>query len=555
MVSDAAGFAKGRIMRTRTWSGSTIAASTAVLVAAFLGAAPAQAANPSFLDLCSNLGSVTSDGSCTMPGVLGDGKTVSIAISAIGGGGGGGFNSPYAVGGSGAEGVVDLQVPDGSTIHWVIGKGGTHSNATGNDEGASGGGSTAVLLGSTVLIEVGGGGGATNDVAGGSAINGGTGGAGDTVCSGRGGNVTGSGSGGAAGSTAGLCAGVGQSPWAGQSGHNGLAGTGGNGGTPNNGTTPNPGGAGYAAGGSGGGRNGSVMGGGGGGGGYGGGGGGTAAEGANGGTGAGGAGGSYLATSQYIANFGVAGNGGNEGNGGDGDVYFSTAGPSVKTLASAPSAITKTTATVHSLVNANGNPRNAKVEIAYNTTPNPFAPNWLSGNAAPAIVGGSSDTAITAQLAQLAPCTTYYYVAMAASEGQAALVSRVLGPHVLPRRPASSITFGAVESFRTICQLPLSVSALPANRSLPRTGTTTVVNSAVTTANGRVLTMVRCAPATIARAGDLVYCRATTGANGKVNVTTLGYPNVRVTVTQQAVPLPGRAYLPSLRQVHSWTVS
>ena len=275
------------------------------------------------------------------------------------------------------------------------------------------------------------------------------------------------------------------------------------------------------------------MGGGGGGGGYGGGGGGTAAEGANGGTGAGGAGGSYLATSQY----------------------FSTAGPSVKTLASAPSAITKTTATVHSLVNANGNPRNAKVEIAYNTTPNPFAPNWLSGNAVPAIVGGSSDTAITAQLAQLAPCTTYYYVAMAASEGQAALVSRVLGPHVLPRRPASSITFGAVESFRTICQLPLSVSALPANRSLPRTGTTTVVNSAVTTANGRVLTMVRCAPATIARAGDLVYCRATAGANGKVNVTTLGYPNVRVTVTQQAVPLPGRAYLPSLRQVHSWTVS
>ena len=542
-------------MSTRISSRSMVGASAGVLALAFLASAPAQAAQPSFLPSCANLGHQTANGSCVMPGTLGSGKTVSIAINMSGGGGGGGIDSPYAPGGSGAAAKTYLQVPEGVTVSWIVGQGGRHSNATGANEGASGGGSSAILLGSSALIETGGGGGATNDVAGGGAHSS-AGSAGDTACSGRGGNSTAAGAGGAAGSLSGPCVGTGVTPTSGTAGHTGIAGTGGAGGQAIGGSSAVAGGAGYAAGGSGGGSTATSFGGGGGGGGYGGGGGGTAAEGANGGTGAGGGGGSYIAPSQIIGGFGGAGNGGSQSDGGNGQVYFESVGPSVKTLGSPVSGITKVGATLHSIANANGSAEPSQLTVVYNTAPSIYDPNWIPASAVPSTVSGTHDTAITTTLTHLTPCTTYYYAILGASTGQDLLARHSLGSLVSPRRPAGSVTFGSVQSFSTLCQLPLTVVAVPGTTRLPRTGSVTVVTSATTTSQGRVLTMVRCTSLALVVAGDIVYCHASVGAHGSVTVTTLGYPSVKVTVTQQAVPLAGKTQpTPSVRQVRSWVVS
>lgn len=113
----------------------------------------AAVAPPASAAVCS--GTITSNTTCTAPGTLGNGETVSLPITIYGAGGGGGGNSPYPLGGDGAQIDTTLSVPAGSTLTFTKGFGGQLTIAGG------GGGGSAVTLNGTLLVEAGGGGGAS----------------------------------------------------------------------------------------------------------------------------------------------------------------------------------------------------------------------------------------------------------------------------------------------------------------------------------------------------------------------------------------------------------
>lgn len=94
----------------------------------------------------------------------------------------------------------------------------------------------------------------------------------------------------------------------------------------------------------------------------------------------------------------------------------------------------------------------------------------------------------------------------------------------------------------SVKRLNLRVNALSDSTTLPQSGTTVLVKSAqVPRSQGKssIRTTVRCwtkSRGNVHNRGDLRYCRYQISDAGRVSVTTLGSPNVRVRVTQQAVP-------------------
>ncbi len=492
----------------------------------------AAVAPPAFAAACS--GTITSNITCTAPGTLGSGETVSLPITIYGAGGGGGGNSGEAPGGKGAEISATLSVPAGSSLTFTRGIGGSFFRAAG------GGGSSAVTLGSTLLIEAGGGGGSsyagsassdTAPFAGGdaAAANTAAGGAGATACGGQGGNSLGTGNGGAGGVISDSCSGTAPSTAvAGNTGATSAAGgAGGNGGS-SVGTAHSDGGNGYSPGGDSGSDGGSPnnFGGPGGGGGYGGGGGGSATVSpvqTSSSMGGAGGGGSYAnptytsGVSYRPSTSGTYGTSGHDGSGGSGALIINGVGPVVQTEVSAPTSVTGTGATVHSMVNGSGVPTNATVQYSTSST---FATIAGSVTSSPTQVTGSSNTSVTTTLTGLAACTTYYY--------------RVTGTQV--ESPLASAV-GSVASFTTSCDtLPLTVHAKSSAKKITRTGSTKVVSSASTSSKGQLQIRVTCSIGRTMPRGDVRYCSYTYNSKGKVVVTTFGYKNLTVKVKIRAVP-------------------
>lgn len=156
------------------------------------------------------------------------------------------------------------------------------------------------------------------------------------------------------------------------------------------------------------------------------------------------------------------------------------------------------------------------------------------------VVAGAGDTNVTGTIASgLQACTTYYYQVLSANSDDP---------------PAT--TFGAIESFTTpgcSTKLPLTVKAKSADKKLARSGKSVVVKSAATTGSGKVQTKVKCAPKSGPR-GDLRFCTYKVGAKGKVTVRTYGYPRVKITVIQQAVPKKNSEATPSAKWKRTWSV-
>lgn len=233
---------------------------------------------------------------------------------------------------------------------------------------------------------------------------------------GKGANKVGNGQGGLAGNATGCDA------WWGV-GTNGHAfnaapgpGAGGVGGSSDGSTALPPGGGaagglGYHNGGDGGAD--TTGGGGGGGGGYGGGGAGVGT--ADSWAGAGGGGGSYVNPNYAVSDAGYSpegGAGGDESPGDPGEAQLQFIdGPLAQTEASAPTAITKTSATLHSAVNANGNDT-LSITVRVSKSPT-FASGVLTATISPTSATGSSDTAITGTIDGLSEGTTYYYQVIA----------------------------------------------------------------------------------------------------------------------------------------------
>lgn len=515
------------------------------------GISLAVAASPAAAATCASLSPLTGDTTCTAPGTLGSGETVSIPITIFGAGGGSGESGSYPLGGRGAEVNTTLSVPAGSTLTFTQGTGGKMNHNGG------GGGSSAVTLGSTLIVEAGGGGGGaygdgstTAPWNGGDAAANGTaaGGNGDTACGGQGGNSTGTGNGGAGGIITGsACQGTApSSAVAGAAGSSAATGgAGGNGGTDS--TLRSNAGTGYSPGGSGG-DDGTVNGGPGGGGGYGGGGGGSAtvdpldSSSSIGGAGAGGSYANPLYTNgtTFQPSTSSYGEHGDDSDGGDGALVLNGVGPVVKTAQSAPTSVTATGVVVHSMANGSGSPSNVSVEYSTSAT---FASIAGTTASSPTQVTGSSNTDVATTLTGLTACTTYYY-RVAATQVEAPLASAV----------------GEVASFTTACSasntLPLKVKAKSASKQLPKRGTTTVVTSAKTSSKGKVNITVRCSVAAAAGRGDQRYCDYYTTSMGKVVVTTLGHRNVTVKVRIRAVPKAKykKTYKASAAWTRSWSV-
>lgn len=387
-------------------------AATAALAATSVIAMPAQA-TPS--DLCSALSPMTSvSDECKAPGTLGSGRMVGIHVTLIGGGGAPSSydTGDYLRGGSGAVITADLSVPEGTVLSVYAGEPG--------EQGDSGAGSSAIVMGSQVLLEAGGGGTSSANSLGGSGAGNGTlaGTAGEGPCAGQGGNADGAGTGGAGGIATGECDVTDASP--GSPGLNGYIGTGGRGGWTGTDTPGAPGGAGYADGGAGGGGDNAYPGMGGGGG-YGGGGGGAQSYGDSDTRGSGGGGGSYVdyrvatnvslhpATSEDGYGYSEDGDEHAEG----GVAIISGAGPTVKTEQSAPTDKTETSVKVHS--NVNPGAVDAAVAVEYSTAAD-FATIAGSTASSPSTVAANAgDTDVTTSLTGLTKCTTYYYRVKASS--------------------------------------------------------------------------------------------------------------------------------------------
>lgn len=443
----------------RGLSQRVIAGTTSVVVIAatvtVAGALPAFAAD------CAD-GTISSDSSCTIPGTLGFSRNVILTLS---GGGGGSNDDGGNEGGAGARVSATMSVPAGATLNSIIGQGG------GNDPdgaGGGGGGSSAFTISGVVLMEAGGGGSASRGADGGSG--GDTDGAGFDApdggntdpceaaqTNGKGANKTGNGAGGVAGTATGC------DPWWGR-GTNGIAfnaasapGAGGVGGSSDGSTSLPPGGGasggvGFHDGGDGGAD--ATGGGGGGGGGYGGGGAGVGT--ASSWAGAGGGGGSYVNPNYAVSDAAYSptgGAGGDEspGDPGEAELQFID-GPLAQTEASAPTSITKTSATLHSSVNANGNPT-LSITVRVSASPT-FASGVRTATIMPTSATGSSDTAITGTIDGLTQGTTYYYQVIAVN--------------------SIGTVNGLVESFQTegtpvvdnACPLSV-VGARPTSRRLP----------------------------------------------------------------------------------------
>lgn len=530
-------------------SGAMIAAGMTLGIAG-----PALAVPPNCLGLSVNTPGTPTP--CVAPGTLGSGAYVSLSVVVEGASGGGGYNGDYSTGGSGALVTATISVPAGSTLDLYVGDGGLATDSgEDNYEGAGGGGSSAVTLASgMLLLEAGGGGGGTNieDWDGGnSSTSSGAGEAGvnSGVCGGRGGNADGLGSGGAAGSSSGSsggipCAGDGPSS-PGYAGGSASAGDGGDGGS-STGALVGSGGSGYHKGGDGGAAAGSgldwVYGGSGGGGGFGGGGGGPSAvvDSDEGATGTGGGGGSYLSPGYSTGTFDMADNGNYEDDGDPGEITFgATSEGSVLTRQAEPTDVTTSSAVLHSAVdpgpNFNGSP-----SIRYSTSASMASGIAFVTVSPTSVVAGAGDTNVTGTIASgLQACTTYYYQVLSANSDDP---------------PAT--TFGAIESFTTpgcSTKLPLTVKAKSADKKLARSGKSVVVKSAATTGSGKVQTKVKCAPKSGPR-GDLRFCTYKVGAKGKVTVRTYGYPRVKITVIQQAVPKKNSEATPSAKWKRTWSV-
>lgn len=401
---------------------SILAASGLVLsgMAGVATAVPAAAAD------CSGL--VTGTIECTVPGTPGLSRNLNVVVT---GGGGGGVTYSSARGGSATEVTTVISVPGGSTIKLWVGKGGQESYGT-----ASGGGSSAITLGSTLLVEAGGGGGASYAGSGSGGWAGGDAGLLDAAAPTPDGDDWGSGSEcandqtggrGASGTGAGGAGGFGEcdggtSGQAGESSADGAPSAGGDGASVGSIGGGLPGGEGYSAGGDSGLEGSWYYVGSGGGGGYGGGGGGaTDSSGGENGPGAGG--GSYVnplyngnSTSQIVTS--GAGYGGSSDPGADGQIFIADGeGPSVQTEAAAPSIDnTAMTATVRSIVNPGGLGQTTDdLAIRYSTSPSMSDVQNAVIN--PTSATGDTPTEVTGTISGLASSTTYYYQVIASVSG------------------------------------------------------------------------------------------------------------------------------------------
>lgn len=252
----------------------------------------------------------------------------SVTVKAWGAGGGGGSGSSSSgsggAGGGGGFAQSTLSVSGGTNLTVNVGSGG--SNGTAASRGGYGGGFSAVLNGSTYLIQAGGGGGGggTYGTSSGSGGAGGAGGGATAVAGSAGtGTATVGGAGGAGSASAGSAGSAGTSGSAGYTGAANLGGDAGGSGTTCSTAVTTRGGAGGTGGGGKGGTASTCIGGGGGGGGrFGGGGGGSATTGTTRGAGGGG-GGSSLVTGSSTTQ--TAGSGRTPGNSTD-VAYSGTAG-------------------------------------------------------------------------------------------------------------------------------------------------------------------------------------------------------------------------------------
>lgn len=514
-----------------------------------VGASLALAASPALAADCSTLSPITSDTTCTLPGTLGSGQTVSLPVTIFGAGGGSGeAGSPYVVGGRGAEVSTTVSLPAGSTI--------TFTQGTGGDMAGGGGGSSALTVGSTLILEAGGGGGSaqgdgsTGDRTkwgGGDAAanNTAAGGDGATACGGKGGNSDGTGAGGAGGTIAGSCEGTApEFAAAGSAGSSaGAGGTGGNGGTidPLGGNA----GSGYSAGGQVGEQGtGGSYGGPGGGGGYGGGGGGNSSQdpldssSVIGGAGGGGSYANTLYTSgtTFTPSTSSYGEGGDDGSGGDGALVIPGEGPIVQTEVSPPTGVSTSGVTVASMANGNGSVADVSVEYSTSAT---FASVDGTVASSPGTAAVDADTAVSTTLSGLKSCTTYYY--------------RVVAVQV---ESPQGRAVGAPASFTTTCDpisnvLPLTVKAQGASKKLAKSGTTTVVKSAKTSSKGKLRITVKCSQASKSARGDMSFCNYRTTSGGKITVKTFGYPRVQVKVSIRAVPKT--KYKGTIESSSTWT--
>lgn len=387
-------------------------------------------ASPAMAATCDFSAPITSDVTCT---VSGSGELTSNYTITTWGGGGGGDEDHGTEGGAGAKVTSTVSIPIGATVQIVIGQGG-FLHPDGDGSGGGGGGSTAVIVNGQLVVEAGAGGGGGGGYDGGNA--GGANGAGldpaqgtpelcadGTYTAAKGGNQDGLGSGGAPGTMVESCAsGWGQGT-AGQSvtatsnaGNGGLGGNSDSGVAGPTGVDGGAGGTGYRSGGAGGG--GSSGGAGGGGAGWGGGGGGASDGGYY--AGAGGGGGSYVNpafsvdTPVYEPSPDEAGQGGYEEDGHAGQVAFTAAGgPAAQTEAAAASA-THESATLHSKVNANGDPITS---MAVKVSRHANLSDSVDATITPTTATGVTDTAVTGHVSGLAAGTTYHYQLTATNSG------------------------------------------------------------------------------------------------------------------------------------------
>lgn len=501
------------------------------VVATALLALPAHAAD------CG--GTYTGDTTCTVPGTVGVTRNYDVIVT----GGSGGYMDYGEWGGAGAIVTATVSLPAGQPVKLFVGKTGADGDTPTFNRGwgGGGGGSSAIVVGSSIVVEAGGGGGGgysgeggNGSLAGGVGADGENGGSGecDGFTAGHGGNnPAASGKGGAPGIKGPDC--TDNNVFAGSAGRSISAATnpgqGGAGGSdtsvPGGGPT---GGAGYHRGGDGGREDsGDYDTGGGGGGGYGGGGGGASQLDDDGETG-GGAGGSYLGPYGGPATFGAATSGAGY-HSTDGEIIVTTgAGPMAQTELSAPTAITKTSAQLHSMVNANGNDTTSiQVRVSKSAT---FSSGVTYATLDPIAASGTGDTPIEGSIVGLSPGSTYYYQVIATN--------------------SDGTVYGLVESFVTPGGvLPLSVAARPASAKVKGLGRTSLVYRASTSDEGRVITRVSCG---VHARGDVRVCSYRVRANGSVVVRTYGISNVVVRVRQRAIPQAGSTARPSTWWMRTW---
>lgn len=231
---------------------------------------------------------------------------------------------------------------------------------------------------------------------------------------------------------------------------------------------------------------------------------------------------------------------GDDGDGGPGAVIFLVDGPAVKTEQSAPTGITTTGATTHSMVNAAGTDTTVKVRYSKSAD---LSSGVAEQASTPSTVSSVNDENVSTTLSGLESCSTYYYQVSATQsilrpDGLAGGAVVGLGPAPDPE-PEIVTTLGEIASFKTACEtkLPLTVKGRAAGKALPRSGSTKVVSKASTSNKGTVKAVVRCKIQQPLR-GDLSYCdyRVTGNKKKSVVVTTKGYKNVVVTVALVAVP-------------------